>query len=191
MATRRRRARKGKTWKPLGGQEKRDLCEWASAFAKRAAASDSPMRQVASHLLDSVFWFWTADAIDPCDGCVVRDAIKYDFEHLRYTQAALDQRQRNKSEHPSRSSRWNDGLQHEHIVPKEYLMKRILEGDHAAESIHEFLDRLCRAAIVTADEHSDLAELPEEWDEMVPEVRYADNQLLGPGLGDDVEEGGR
>lgn len=188
MAKRRRRARQGVKWKPLGEQEKRDLCEWASAFAKRAGEANSPMREVARHLLDSVLWFWTADAIDPSDGCVVRDAIKYDFEHLRYTQAALAQLRINQREHPTRKSRWKDGLQHEHVVPKGYLIRRVLEGDRDAESIHEILSRLCRAAIVTADEHDDLPSLPEGWDEKDPEIRYADNQLLGPGLGDDTGE---
>lgn len=169
-------------WEPLGEREKRALSEWASAFAKSAATADNSMRKVARHLLDSVLWLWTADAIDPRDGCVKRDAIKHDFEHLRYTKAALQQLRANQAAHPYRTSRWRDGLQHEHIVPKKYLLDRILSGDHGPESIRELLDRLCRAAIVTADEHSDLPDLPERWDEMDIEVRYRNNPLLGPGL---------
>ncbi|MCB9585268.1 MAG: hypothetical protein H6718_07715 [Polyangiaceae bacterium] len=162
--------RKNVDWKPLGEREKRELAKWASNYANLANLGDS-MRELAKNRLDGIFWYWTADAIHP-DGHVVRDAIKHDLRYLHHTQAAWDLHGKNRRGSRKRQSAWGKGLQHEHVVPKAYLSRKILGGDCHVDTIHEVLARLCIAAVVTANEHRHLLKLPPDWDEKEQFFRY-------------------
>ncbi|MEZ4234406.1 MAG: hypothetical protein R3B89_34850 [Polyangiaceae bacterium] len=170
--------RKNVDWKPLGEKEKRELAKWAAGYSKLARSNDS-MRELGRDGLDAIFWYWTADALDP-EGYVVRDAIKYNFSHLPHTAGARSQLELNQRDMPTQPSGWGRGLQHEHVIPKAALIRVIMANRLNADAIYELLSKFCCAAIVTPDEHKKLAKVSDDWMNLDPFDRYRGVKLYPP-----------
>jgi hypothetical protein len=102
------------------------------------------MRRLGAHLVNTVLWCWTADAI--VDGEYRRDGVKYDLDALPHTAAAA--RAADKSD-----------LRHEHAVPRKAVVHHLVgmyEAIAKGESEHltriESVLAVCPPVIVTVSE---------------------------------------
>lgn len=151
-------------WKPLGGEHRRYLSEEIARYLP--VASQGPRAPWAGRIIDSLFWFWTADGMDE-RGHVGRDKLKYSFDFLWHSQEACGL-SRSECAAGCAVARAKD-LRHEHAVPKDVILERLL-GDPplGADGIMALLEAKCFAVILTKAENDRLNGLfknsmPEPW----------------------------
>lgn len=149
-----------KKYKPLNKKHRAALLHLISVACK-IFESDKSMRSAAERIIKLACWRWTADAVDPMDDSVKRDAIKFDPQHLLYSKKA--------AAHFSRQNP-KKYLTHEHAVPLKCLAERILElGSEEAPTIQKLMARYCRATLITREENGILnrsgykQKMPDGW----------------------------
>jgi len=118
------------------------IAEEISRHAVVAADPKHSMHRIARFLIDSLLWCWTADGIDD-DGIAKRDLLKYDFDWQYHTEAA-----RLLSEKQGSSK----GLIHEHAVPRNEIIRLLLQVRPTAHDTFDILERICFAVVMTREQ---------------------------------------
>lgn len=163
-----------KNYRPLNENEQICLCEFIRLFVPVARTAAHPMlRDLARRQIALTLWRWTADAVETGENVLRQNAYKYNVEYHPATSDAIkliavgDTR----------------NLRHEHVVPRMWLARRIVDGDFSVGQIHGLLTRCCRAVIVTTAEDRLLRPrnaMPDEWSLEVgnPYERYILSKLI-------------
>lgn len=156
----------GEDWDQLQAEHRDWLAEQARVLKAVSRRSADPVGQCASHFIDWIIWFWTADGCHPRTHCAQRDAIKHD---CRYLYSTVEARQRIARARATRVA-IPSVVQHEHAVPKRELIELVL-GDKM--SPYEALERFARAVVVSNAEHELLnrrfrERMPPGWDPTSP-----------------------
>jgi hypothetical protein len=141
--------KKKQTWKPLAAEHTDELI-MLIAQAYHLANRTPSMRRLAADLIKIAGWRWTADAVNPSTGIVVKDAIKQDIRYLPHSaDAALVIAQ-----YPKELGK---RLTHEHTIPLGLLAEKVLslETDDR-EVIRQIFSVHCRAALITKEEDGKL-----------------------------------
>lgn len=162
----------GSTSQPLSDDNRIWIADHVSRLLTTAKSGHS-MRRVAAAAIKEAMWWWTADAFDPARDYVRRDARKYDFRSLPSSAAARESERKHRL---GVKLTKGEKVQHEHVVPRKELLEYLLSLDSPRpRDVCLVLDRCCRAALITADEHRLLRKLPDDWDFQTGKVwtRYA------------------
>ena len=144
-------------YRPLNNEEKKYICKFLSILIPVARDKSHPMRDLAEIEIKETLWRWTADAVKISTGKVKKDSSKYDINLHVSTYNAIQLKKR---------TRKNNGLRHEHAVPRNILAKRIIEKNLNVIDMLDFLNRYCIAVIVTKEEDDILEpkrEMPPNW----------------------------
>jgi hypothetical protein len=131
------------------------------------------MRNWALGQISGILWCWTAAGVDAKHGVLKSDALKYNVDLNRATLDAIRIR---------RTGSIKD-LRHEHVVPRNYIAKHIVDDDIAnVAAIADLLTNFCIAVIVTKAEDRKLRprdSMPESWEWKTGDVfaRYRNSGL--------------
>jgi hypothetical protein len=160
---------KDTTWDYLGGADE----EWIATEVHRLLPllSDPRRHAWAYKLIDTLLWFWTADAVHP-DGHVQRDAIKYDHRYLHHTNAAL----RSLTHGPSTK---HDKVQHEHAGERAEIIEVLRASTKTVHDVITVLKALNIAVLVTKHEHHALGKRrwAKDWKDRKWEAHYAGHKI--------------
>lgn len=134
-------------WLPVHAcaQHQEFVGEMLMAIVTRARENPS-LRSAARLMVHSLLWHWTADGV-PKDSNDLewrgRDKLKYSFQDLPHTRKA----------HEKFAETRTKGLVHEHVVPRNLIVSRLLDrSPSSASAVVEFLRTYCRGVIVTREE---------------------------------------
>jgi hypothetical protein len=171
----------GAPYEPLTEVPRAWLIQQATLLLRIARAPDDPLQPFVARFLDWAIWFRIADACYPGTHIVRRDAIKHDFRHHWWTEAA--KREADALGHDRRMVA--SVVQHEHVVPKRLLIRLLMDGTVTA---HRVFEQLAVAALVTTGEHAQLNRrfrtcMPDAWDPKAEDADpWARYKALGIGL---------
>jgi len=146
------------TYQRLALEQQHKICEFIESLVKLANDEQHPLCEFARTEIGLVLWRWTADAFHERERVVKRGVFKYDVNVHPATREAREKKKRTDN---------NKGLRHEHVVPRGFIARRIIELRLDAAEIWPLLDRFCKAVIVTDNEDKLLKpkkEMPESWD---------------------------
>jgi hypothetical protein len=135
-----------KIYRTLHQLERKHICNIIEVFIPLAQNTSSPMRAIARDYISFTLWRWTADAVLCAQereqpDIVKRDQFKYNCDIHPSTKAARDVRHKGV-----------DGLRHEHVIPRDFIVNGILTMNLQGEKLYNFLLTFCKAAIVTKEE---------------------------------------
>lgn len=131
----------------LKGKEKEFLAESIAKWVPIARCDAHPFRIMARREIRMLFWRWTADGVDVKTGAVMPDSLKYSEKFQLFSKKASKALHSRKGRKP---------LRHEHAVPRETLADHIIKQQMRVDEIVKFLNKFCRAVVVTHREHKKL-----------------------------------
>lgn len=143
------------SWKPLGAADKRRLC--AEISRQVEAASDQRYSPWAKHIIHQCLWFWTADGVS-ANGRVGRDKIKYDVDALWHSESVCGlTREACSLGHRALASHPKNLLRHEHAVPRQVIVRRILTAPSLPPaSLLDVMERCCIGVVLLKSEDATL-----------------------------------
>ena len=164
------------SFRALNDSERKYLCSLIETYAGIARRADHPMREISKKLMSYVLWRWTADAVKCGATGITKDVVKqdkwkYNCEVHPFTEKAkLITKDKGKR------------LRHEHVVPRDLIIRHILEEELEKETLFNFLCIFCKCAIVTKEEDQQLRPrntMPNgwAWDEACVYSRYENSKM--------------
>jgi hypothetical protein len=131
--------------KTFSNLEPRDRKWIASEIFRLRGKLKGRRRAWAYKLIDTMLWFWTADAVNS-KKLIQRDAIKNSLDHLRHTVAA-----RRSLEGGPKDD--DDKVQHEHASERAELIALVEQPQVTEADVLKMLIKLNVAVLVTRKEH--------------------------------------
>jgi hypothetical protein len=148
---------------PLTEQDRNEILEYIVSLACRASQSIT-LRRFYERKLSDALWDWTASGYSR-KGNWKNDAYKYCVDTHRST---AESKRADKKE-----------LRHEHAVPRNLLVQRIIACSSQPDAVKETLDKFAIAVVITKAEDARLnkkglrAKMPNDnWWEHDPYARY-------------------